>query len=193
MRRFEAIQEIMRYVTNEIVVCNLGHPSQELFAINDRPKNFYMLGSMGLTSSIGLGLAITTDNKVIVIEGDGSLLMNLGTLTTTSVNQPENYILIIIDNEAYGSTGFQPSFTAKGISVEKIAKACNIHQTIVVTRETDIKEVMKRALKSNDGPYCIVIKTEKGMPNDIPIIPYDSITIRDRFMREIRHEDSNCM
>jgi len=186
MRRFEAIQNIMESVTDEIVVCNLGHPSQELFAIKDRPKNFYMLGSMGMASSIGLGLAMSINEKIIVIEGDGSVLMNLGTLTTIIVNQPKNYILVIIDNEAYGSTGFQTTFTSKGINLDKIAKACDIHKTILITKEADIKEVMERILKSNDGPYCVVIKTEKGMPDNITIIPFDSITIKDRFIRSIR-------
>lgn len=190
MRRFEAIQKIMETVTDEIVVCNLGHPSQELFAIKDRPKNFYMLGSMGLASSIGLGLAMSLSKKVIVIEGDGSVLMNLGTLTTIWANQPKNYILIIIDNEAYGSTGFQTTFTTKGIMLDKIAKSCNIHKTILVTKEAGIKDVMEKILKSNDGPYCVVIKTEKGMPDNISIIPLDSITIRNRFIRSIKNEDA---
>ena len=185
MRRFEAIQNIMESVTDEIVVCTLGHPPQELFAIKDRPKNFYMLGSMGLASSIGLGLAMSVEKRVIVIEGDGSVLMNLGTLTTIRANQPKNFILIIIDNEAYGSTGFQITFTSKGINLDKISKACNIHKTILITTEAGIKDVMEKILKSNDGPYCVVIKTEKGLPDNIPIIPYDSITIKDRFMRSI--------
>jgi len=185
MIRFEAIKEIMEMVTDELMVCNLGHPSQELFAIKDRPQNFYMLGSMGLASSIGLGLAMSTNKKIIVIEGDGAVLMNLGTLATIGVNQPKNYILIIIDNEAYGSTGFQPTFTSKGIELEKIAKACNLEKTILIKKKTDIKDILKKVLKSNDGPYCIIIKTKKGMPNGISIIPYDPITIRDRFMRSI--------
>ena len=185
MRRFEAIQRIMEAVADEIVVCNLGHPSQELFAINDRPENFYMLGSMGLASSIGLGIAMSTDKRVIIIDGDGSILMNLGTLATIGVNQPKNYILVIIDNEAYGSTGFQVTFTSMGLHLYDIAKACNIPKTTLITQEAGIKETMESILSSDDGPYCIVIKTKKGVPDNLSIIPYDSITIRDRFMGSI--------
>ncbi len=185
MRRFEAIQRIIETVTDEIIVCNIGHPSQELFMIKDRPRNFYMLGSMGLASSIGLGLAMSVDEKVVVIDGDGSVLMNLGTLATTGANQVKNYILVIIDNEAYGSTGFQKTFTSRGIKLDKVAKSCNIHKTFMVNQESKIKEIMEKILKSDDGPYCIVIKAEKGMPDNVSIIPYDSITIRDRFMRSI--------
>jgi len=186
MNRFEVIQTVIEPIDDEIVVCNLGHPSQELFSIRDRPQNFYMLGSMGLASSIGLGLALsTTDKKVIVLDGDGSVLMNLGSLSTIGVNQPKNYILIIIDNEAYGSTGFQPTFTSYGLRLDHIAKACNIRKTIFITQEADIRATMERVLESDDGPYCVVIKTEKGMPDNISVIPYDSIAIRDRFMQSI--------
>ena len=161
MWRFEAIKRIIEVINNEIVVCNLGHPAQELFAIKDRPQNFYMLGSMGLASSIGLGLALSTNRKVIVLDGDGAVLMNLGTLTTIGFNQPKNYILIIIDNEAYGSTGFQPTFTAYGLRLDHIAKACNIPHTFLITQEAEIKEKLEKVLKADDGPYCMVIKTRK--------------------------------
>ena len=90
MRRYEAIKKIISQLTDEIVVCNIGHPSQELYQIKDRPQNFYMLGSMGLASSIGLGIALSQPRKVIVIEGEGSVLMNLGGLTTIGINQPKN-------------------------------------------------------------------------------------------------------
>lgn len=186
MRRVEAIQKIMELITDEIVVCNLGHPAQELFIVKDRPQNFYMLGSMGLASSIGLGIALSFNKKVIVIDGDGSVLMNLGSLTTIGVNQPKNYVLVIIDNEAYGSTGFQPTFTSQGLRLDRLAKACNIHKTFSITREEEIIETMKMIVASEDGPYCVVIKTEKGVPDNLPLIPYDSGFIRDRFMKSIK-------
>jgi sulfopyruvate decarboxylase subunit beta len=133
---------------------------------------------------------MSINKKVVVIEGDGSVLMNLGTLATIRVNQPKNYILIIVDNEAYGSTGFQLTFTSKGINLDQIAKACNIHKTILITKESDIKEAIETILKADDGPYCVVIKTEKGVPDDISIIPCDALTIRDRFIRSIKNEDA---
>jgi len=185
MRRFEAIQKVMATVRDEMVVCNLGHPSQELFMIKDRPENFYMLGSMGMASSIGLGLALSTNRRVIVIEGDGSVLMNLGTLATIGANQPKNYVLIIIDNEAYGSTGFQPTFTAGGLRLDAVAKACTIQNTFLITQEDVIGSVMEEIAKSDQGPFCVVIKTERGMPDNLSVIPYDAITIRDRFMESV--------
>lgn len=186
MRRFEAIKRIMETIRDEPVVCNLGHPSQELFMIKDRPQNFYMLGSMGLVSSIGLGLALSTDQKVVVLDGDGSLLMNLGALATIGTNQPTNLILMVIDNGAYGSTGFQPTFTAYGTRLDAVAQACNIRNTFVIKQETAIPTVMEEILRSDKGPFCVIIKAEKGMPDDLSVIPYEAITIRDRFMESIK-------
>jgi len=185
MRRFEAIKGVMETVKGEIVVCNLGHPSQELFMIKDRPQNFYMLASMGLASSIGLGLALSTEKKVVVLDGDGSMLMNLSSLATIGANQPKNYLLIIIDNGAYGSTGFQPTFTASGLKLDAVAQACTIQNTFSITQEAAITPVMEGIMRSDEGPYCVIIKAEKGMPDDLSIIPYEAITIRDRFMKSV--------
>ena len=81
MARYEAIQKIMESIEEELIICNIGFPSRELYEIDDRPKNFYMIGSMGLASSIGFGLAMAKPHKdVVVIDGDGSLLMNMGSL-----------------------------------------------------------------------------------------------------------------
>jgi sulfopyruvate decarboxylase subunit beta len=145
-----------------------------------------MLGSMGLASSIGLGLALSTEKKIVVIEGDGSALMNFGALATIGATQPKNYVLVIIDNGAYGSTGFQPTFTARGLKLDAVAQACNIQNTFIVTHEAAITAVMEDTMRSDQGPYCVIIKVEKGMPDDLSIIPYDAITIRDRFMESIK-------
>ena len=97
MKRRDVIHEIIKY--NGLIVSNLGFPSRELYDVSDSPRNFYMLGSMGLASSIGLGLAMSQKNKVYVIDGDGSVLMNLGSLVTIAHHAPDNYCLIIIDNK----------------------------------------------------------------------------------------------
>ena len=113
MRRYEALREILRAVSNGPIVCNLGHPAQELFSLLDRPQNFYMLGSMGLATSIGHGLALSRKEKVVVIDGDASVTMNMGGFATIGHTRPKNLVQIIIDNSANGSTGFQRSFTAE--------------------------------------------------------------------------------
>jgi len=116
MERFDGIKDIMNYINDEIIVCNIGFPSRELYQIKDRAKNFYMLGSMGLASSIGLGLAMAKENsdeKIIVFDGDGSVLMNMGTLVTIFNQNPKNLILVVFDNGCYGSTGNQCTYAEK--------------------------------------------------------------------------------
>ena len=122
MARREAIQDIMYSIEDELVICNIGFPSRELYDIDDRDENFYMIGSMGLASSIGLGLALARPDKdVVVIDGDGSLLMNMGSLVTVFANNPRNLTWIVIDNGAYGSTGNQDTY-AQVLDLAEIAK-----------------------------------------------------------------------
>ena len=107
MIRSDILKELVPVLSDQLVVTNIGLPSQEMHMLDDQPTNFYMLGTMGLASSIGLGLALAQDKKVIAIDGDGSVLMNLGTLPTIGNNECDNYILLIIDNGSYGSTGIR--------------------------------------------------------------------------------------
>ena len=121
MNRFELLNLLKETIQNELVICNIGLPSQELYKINDRPNYFYMLGSMGLASSIGLGLSLTVDKNVISIDGDGSVLMNMNTLATIGNRAPSNYTLLIVDNGSYGSTGDQKTFTNERTSLKEVA------------------------------------------------------------------------
>ena len=101
MKRIEAIILAGQSAAeqNALLICNIGYPSRELFSVSDRPENFYMLGSMGMASSIGLGLALARpERRVLVLDGDGSVLMNLGSLASIAHHGPENYLLVILDN-----------------------------------------------------------------------------------------------
>jgi sulfopyruvate decarboxylase subunit beta len=183
MRRYEALQEIMTAITDEPVVCNLGHPAQELFAIRDRPQNFYMLGSMDLASSIAHGLALCHTGKVVVIDGDASVTMNLGGFATIGHTRLKNLVQIIIDNGANGSTGFQPSFTAGNLHLDQVARAAGITRVTVVTTPKDIAPAVAAALAADQGPSVILIRTAIGMPDNIGVIPLGATEIRDRFVR----------
>ncbi|MCP5152924.1 MAG: sulfopyruvate decarboxylase subunit beta [Ectothiorhodospiraceae bacterium] len=185
MRRFEATKKVMETIGDELVVCNIGHPSQELFQIRDRPENFYMLGSMGLASSIGLGLAMSQPRKVVVFDGDGSVTMNLGTFATIGRVAPANLVLVVIDNEAYGSTGFQTSFTAGKLDLAGVARAAGIESVTVVDAEDEIVPTMRRVLGEH-GPHVVLVKCAAGMPDGVGVIPIDGLAIRDRFMATVR-------
>ena len=179
MARYEAIQDIMNQIDDEIVVCNIGFPSRELYEIDDRNKNFYMIGSMGLASSIGLGLALSKpDEDIVVIDGDGSLLMNMGSLVTIFATNPSNLTWIVIDNGAYGSTGNQDTY-AQLIDLVDIAKSVGFKNSYDF-KDIDLKEI----INSNDASF-IVYNTEAGN-SKAPIIDLSPIEIKERFMKAIK-------
>lgn len=182
MRRYELLQEIAPLFDRELVICNLGFPSQELYSIRDSERFFYMLGSMGLSSSIGLGLSLQVSGNVVSIDGDGSVLMNLGTLSTIARQAPPNFILLIVDNGSYGSTGDQPTQTAKGTSLAAIAKAAGIESSVELAGQ-DVAEALRDRL-GRPGPHVIVAKVAPGSPKLTPI-PLSSLVIRDRFRQAI--------
>ena len=180
MIRSEILKEIAPILRDQLVVCNIGIPSQELHAIDDQPTNFYMLGTMGLSSSIGLGLALAQDKTVISIDGDGSVLTNLGTLPTIANNVADNYILLIVDNGSYGSTGDQPTYAGKKTSLAEVARACGC-ENVVECSADDTPEVLEKAI-AGDEMTIIVSKCESGNVK-VPVITMDPVEIRSRFMK----------
>lgn len=183
MIRSDVLRDIAPVIRDHLVVCNIGLPSQELHLLDDQPTNFYMLGTMGLSSSIGLGLALAQDKKVISIDGDGSVLTNFGTLPTIANNVADNYILLIIDNGSYGSTGDQPTYAGKKTSLTAVAKACGC-ENVIECQASETKEVLQDALASNKMTV-IVCKCESGNIK-VPVITMDPVVIRDRFMKAVQ-------
>lgn len=183
MIRAEILKDIAPVIRDHLVVCNIGLPSQELHLTDDQPTNFYMLGTMGLSSSIGLGLALAQQKKVIAIDGDGSVLTNLGTLPTIANNVADNFILLIIDNGSYGSTGDQPTYAGKKTSLAAVAKACGC-ETVVECQAEDTAKAIQTALDGDDMTI-IVAKCESGNVK-VPVITMDPVVIRDRFMKSVQ-------
>jgi len=181
MKRIEAIALAAEAASAQdaLLVCNIGFPSRELFSVRDRPENFYMLGSMGLASSIGLGLALARpEQKVMVLDGDGSVLMNLGTLATIAHHAPQNYQLVILDNCCYGSTGSQPTCTYLGTDLFALAKAAGVKKVGLVERVGNLAA----ALLSHDT--VIIVKVEEGNA-PVPIIALSPEVIIERFIGTI--------
>ncbi len=183
MIRSEVLREIAPILRDRLVVCNIGLPSQELHLIDDQPSNFYMLGTMGLSSSIGLGVALAQDKTVISIDGDGSVLTNFGTLPTIANNVADNFILLIIDNGSYGSTGDQPTYAGMKTSLAAVAKACGC-ENVVECQAKDTAEVLQAAVDSKKMTI-IVCKCESGNIK-VPVITKDPVVIRDRFMTAVQ-------
>lgn len=173
--RYDAIKVIAENIVDDIIIANLGIPSKELFQIKDRELNFYMLGSMGLASPIGLGLAIVQEKHVYVIDGDGSLLMNPNAMISVGALNPQNLTIIAIDNAAYGSTGNQETCTQSQVDLELLAKGCGITDTVKVHTGDELK----KALIRKTGFIHMIAK-----PVNVkcPEIPLSAKGIRDRFM-----------
>jgi len=183
MIRSEIIRDIAPILRDHLVVCNIGLPSQELHLTDDQPTNFYMQGTMGLSSSIGLGLALAQGKKVISIDGDGSVLTNFGTLPTIANNVSDNFILLIIDNGSYGSTGDQPTYAGMKTSLTAVASACGC-ENVVECDAADTGKTLQAALDSNKMTI-IVAKCESGNIK-VPVITMDPVVIRDRFMKAVQ-------
>ena len=183
MNRFDLLEKLQESLKDKLVICNIGLPSQELYQINDQPNYFYMLGSMGLASSIGLGLSLSIDKNVISIDGDGSVLMNMNTLATIGNRAPSNYTLLIVDNGSYGSTGDQKTFTNENTSLKDVAIGAGCKKVIECSGE-ETNTILQKALADNVNSYVIISKIKSG---NLPIkpIPLNAVTIRDRFRKEI--------
>lgn len=178
MERIEAIKIIAESLEDELVICNIGFPSRELYSVKDSPTHFYMLGSMGMASSIGLGLALSSKRKVVVFDGDGSVLMNMGTLVTIFSQDPENMILVVFDNQCYGSTGSQCTYTTK-IDLHEVAKSIGFKNTFVFEEKIDFKKAL-----GAKGPVFVHMKVKPGNA-DVPVIDMEPEEIKERFMEEL--------
>ena len=183
MNRLEATRVLAAAIDTEPIVASLGHPAYDLFAAGDRPANFYTWGSMGLASSIGLGLALARPElRIFVVDGDGSLLMNLGSLATIGWTRPSNLVLIVWDNQLYGTTGGQDTATAHGADLEAAARAMGATATATVTTAEAFGAAIARA-RGEPGPWVIVAKVAESVPTVKP--PLDCVFIKQRFMAAI--------
>lgn len=178
MDRIEAIRKICKKLDDELVIGNIGFPSRELYNVKDSPTHFYMLGSMGMASSIGLGLSLSQDRKVVVLDGDGSVLMNLGSLVTIYNQNPQNLVLVVLDNECYGSTGSQCSYSST-TDLKRIAEAIGFRNTFFCTDDIDFKSVLDA-----EGPVFVHVKVVPGNA-DVPVIPLEPVEIKERFREEV--------
>ncbi|MFQ5965317.1 MAG: thiamine pyrophosphate-dependent enzyme [Candidatus Scalinduaceae bacterium] len=185
MNYTEAVTIITGLLKDELVICANGMISRETFLIRDRVENFYMIGSMGLASSIGLGLALCEQSrKVIIFDGDGNLLMNLGSLTMMGALQPKNFLHIVLDNEVYASTGNQPTFS-NIIGLEDIARSARYAYVKKVTTTDTLRKEVTQLLKK-EGPSFLLVKVCKNDEQpEIGRVTHSPEQIKERFMSAI--------
>jgi len=180
MKRKDAIDTIMKSVSRyDGIVSSTGLISRELFEYYDSEQLFYMPGSMGLASSIGLGIAVNKPSKrIVVIDGDASLLMNLGSMATIGYVAPKNLLHIVLDNGAYASCSEEPS-VSETAKLDEIARIVGYHTVYNVDTEQKLEE----AIKSYDsGPVFVLAKIELGGRRDLAR-PLELEKIKHRFIK----------
>ncbi len=183
--RYEAIERVLGHVgERDLLVSTTGMISREVFASNDRQGNFYMIGSMGLASSLALGLALLQPQRpVFVLEGDGSAMMSLGTLPLIGAEVPRNLVHVILDNEAYETTGSQPSISSK-VSLASIGKASG-YSTVQQAEDGHTLNEALLARGREPGPHLIVVKVGIAPVVGISRVSHTPEEIRDRFRDRI--------
>jgi thiamine pyrophosphate-dependent acetolactate synthase large subunit-like protein len=177
--RATAMTVLHRHLTDELVVAALGNPAYDLFNAGDRPEHFYMWGAMGLGPSVGLGVATAApDKKVVAMEGDGGVLMNLGALATIGLRQPANLVLIVWDNGVFDLTGGQVTAAATSTDLAAVATACGIVNTHRVAKLDDFEAMVVEALRE-PGPWCLVVDTGPTPSDRVKPL----VALRTRFMQ----------
>lgn len=163
------------------VVSNLGTASYHLVAVADRPRNFTLTGAMGGTTPLGLGLAMAVDEQVTVLEGDGSLLMSLGTLATVSRADPPNLAVVVMDNGAYETTGGQAAPTA-AVDFAGVAHECGLAAWSAAAAG-EFRDAYAAAV-DHDGAALVACEVEPGKPEDLPPLDYGHSYTKHRFRQE---------
>ena len=161
------------------MVAGLGAPAWDATASGDHPLTFPLWGGMGGAVSIGLGLALAQpDQRVLVITGDGEMLMGLGSLSTVGLQQPENLAVVVLDNEHFGETGMQTTHTAASVNLAEIARASGISSSWTVRESSEISTTREKLLheegpffcwikvRAETLPWCSLPKKEKSFKSD---------------------------
>ncbi len=161
MNRVALLEILKRHITNEIVVSSYSTAS-DWIRVNDRPLNYFSHGAMGLCSSHGLGLALARpERKVVVLDGDGSLLMNLGTLVTLAASRTENFLHFVLQNGSYEANGGHPIVNRDNVDFAGMARAAGIDKVDVIADLVEFEQKLPRLLQS-DGPAFVTLQIEQG-------------------------------
>ncbi len=185
LERRETVARLLADRTSDLlVVPGLGSSTYDVAAAGDHAGNFYLWGAMGGAVCIGLGLALAQPRKrVLVVTGDGELLMGLGSLATVGAKQIANLAIAVLDNEVYGETGCQASHTALGTDLAAVARACHFRDAATISKAEEL-EALRIMLLSKRGPVLGVIKSaSSGMPRFLP--DRDGHAIRTRFRKSL--------
>jgi thiamine pyrophosphate-dependent acetolactate synthase large subunit-like protein len=180
MRRREVVAALLADRSDLLVVSGLGSTTYDCAAAGDHALNFYLWGAMGGAAMIGLGLALAQPKRrVLVVTGDGEMLMGIGSLATIATRRADNLAIAVIDNERYGETGMQTTHTAAGVDLAGMARAAGFAVAATIARESELNGV-NELLRGAAGPALVVIKVDAARdPFVLP--PRDGVLLKHRF------------
>jgi thiamine pyrophosphate-dependent acetolactate synthase large subunit-like protein len=181
LHRRDVVNKLLEKRGDLLVIAGLGSTSWDITAAGDSDLSFPTWGAMGQAAMMGLGLALAQPKRrVLVITGDGEMLMGLGALATIGVQQPKNLTVVVIDNERYGETGMQTTHTASGVDLAAVAKACGFRNSKVVSKNVPLRKIVHETA----GPNLLQIKVvAEKLPLVLP--PQDGVLLKDRFRRAL--------
>jgi thiamine pyrophosphate-dependent acetolactate synthase large subunit-like protein len=184
LRRRQVVEILLQERKNLLVVAGLGSTAWDITAAGDAPLNFPLWGAMGNAAMIGLGLALAQPKRrVLVITGDGEMLMGLGSLATIGVQRPRNLAVVVIDNERYGETGMQATHTAAGVDLAKVALACGFRAARQVRARASLG-ALRAAIHASPGPLFAQVKVRaEKLPLVLP--PRDGGLLKSRFRKAL--------
>jgi thiamine pyrophosphate-dependent acetolactate synthase large subunit-like protein len=180
LHRREVVKELLRERKDLLVVAGLGSTAWDITAAGDSPLSFPTWGAMGQAAMIGLGLALARPRRrVLVVTGDGEMLMGLGSLATIGVQRPANLSVVVIDNERYGETGMQATHTAHGVDLVAVANACGFKDSRMIRTQTEVA-TLRSAIHGGTGPLFAQVKVvAEKLPLVLP--PHDGVVLKERF------------
>jgi len=178
--RRDVVATILKARGDALLVTGLGSPTYDACAAGDNKHNFYLWGAMGGTAMMGLGLALAQPaRRVLVITGDGDMLMGMGSLATIAIQRPRNLSIIVLDNEHYGETGMQPTHTRHGVDLAAVAKATGFRAATTIHTAQQLKTWTPK-LYNTAGPAFAVIKINtQHVPMTLPV--RDGTHVKNRF------------
>jgi thiamine pyrophosphate-dependent acetolactate synthase large subunit-like protein len=189
LHRRDVVNELLRERRDLLVIAGLGAPNWDVSAAGDSPNNFPLWGAMGAASMMGLGLALAQPKrKVMVITGDGEMLMSIGALATIAVERPPNLTIAVLDNERFGETGMQKTHTAAGVDLAGMALAAGIRTSRMVRTAREVTEIRDLAHDAKGPVFAQVKINPEALPFVLP--PADGGILTTRFRQAVLGEES---
>jgi thiamine pyrophosphate-dependent acetolactate synthase large subunit-like protein len=180
LERRAAVEALLTDRKDLLIVTGLGSPSYDVFAAGDHPGNYYLWAAMGSATTVGFGIAMAQrERPVLVLTGDGEMLMGIGSLATVALKAPKNLTIAVLDNGHYGETGMQLSHTGRGVELDQVAASFTLPWTRRVTDMAGLDELRLRVHAQAGLSFATIKITAENPPRALP--PRDGVAVKTRF------------